>query len=300
MSSTSCNLRNIANIIPKPYAHWVGDGFHVVPVFNNLAFTNSISPFLMFDYGFPKYFEPTKRRLGVGVHPHRGFETVTIAFQGEVEHGDSQGNKGVIKSGDVQWMTAGRGIVHEEFHSKEFATTGGTLEMAQLWVNLPSKYKMSPPKYQPIIASEIKEIQIDDTQDIGIVRLIAGNYKNQKGPASTFSPINIWDVCLKAGHSFQFEVENDFNCILFPRQGNLIHKGTNDKKTTFEPGSVILLERTSESSYVHVEATNEDTKFLVLSGQPLDEPIAARGPFVMNTQAELNQAMTDYQNDNFL
>lgn len=297
--SSICSIKNLATVIPKPYSHWVGDGFNVIPVFNNLAFTNTVSPFLMFDYGFPKQFEPTTKRRGVGVHPHRGFETVTIAFQGEVEHGDSQGNKGVIKSGDVQWMTAAKGIIHEEFHSREFAQKGGTLEMAQLWVNLPSRFKMTSPKYQAILSSEIKEVNIDDDNDKGTVRVIAGNYHNVQGPASTFSPVNIWDILLKSGQSFQFEVESDFNCMLFSRKGDFIHKDSNDKRTVIEPGAIALLERVEQTSYVYVEAATEDVRLLVLSGKPLDEPIAARGPFVMNTQEELRQAMTDYQNGSF-
>lgn len=256
----------------------------------------------MFDYGFPKHFDPTTRRRGVGTHPHRGFETVTVAFQGEVEHGDSVGNKGVIGSGDVQWMTAAGGIIHEEYHSKEFAKKGGILEMAQLWVNLPAKYKMSKPKYQPITASQITEVKIDENSDIGNVRIIAGSYNNAKGPASTYSPINIWDVSLKKGQYFKFELENDYNCILFSRIGNVMFYGGDNKQTLIEPGETALTERKSHlssSSWVNIQALDEDVKLLVLSGQPLDEPIAARGPFVMNTQEELRQAMSDYQNGKF-
>merc|ERR1719389_698778 len=213
-SSTSCeahnlnkmskSFRSILKIIPQQPKHWVGDGFNVYPVFGQYAFTESLSPWLMFDYATPKNFPPTKKRLGVGQHPHRGFETITIAFQGSVEHKDSTGNSGVIGPGDVQWMTAGRGIVHEEFHSTEFAKTGGTLEMCQIWLNLPAKHKMVDPRYQPILSSEIASSRLFPAApeggatgqpagpDEGEVRVIAGKFHDAAGPAKTWTQVDLW------------------------------------------------------------------------------------------------------------
>jgi len=283
----------IKDIMPAPEPHWVGDGFHVYPVFNDLAFTRHVSPFLMFDYAAPKHFAPTSKHRGVGQHPHRGFETVTIAFQGEVEHGDSTGNTGVIGPGDVQWMTAGRGIVHKEHHSASFAKSGGTFEMCQLWVNLPKRHKMTPPSYQPILGSDVPEVALSaDDLDMaqGKVRVIAGSFRGTRGPARTFTPIDMWDVRLSTvGHEVEFELPAGHNTLIFVRKGS-VRVGEDG---VVSPQGMVQLELAG--TQVRLSALVPDTQLLLLSGEPIDEPIAARGPFVMNTQAELAQAAQDHR-----
>ena len=284
-------MKSISRIIPTTTNHWVGDGFYVKPVFNDMAFTKEISPFLMFDYAAPKEFAPSAKRRGVGVHPHRGFETVTIAFQGEVEHGDNQGNKDIIGPGDVQWMTAGKGIIHEEFISDRMTKSGGVLEMCQLWVNLPKKYKMTNPKYQAIFGKDIPSVSLSG--DAGNVRIIAGSFDEITGAASTWSPVDMWDVNINPSKSFEFMVADGHNTLVFVRKGD---PKVLDK--TMKQESVALLSR--EGKRVKIDAEKDQpAKILILSGEPLDDPIAARGPFVMNTQEELRQAMIDYQSGKF-
>jgi len=264
--------------------HWVGDGFNVRPVFAHLAFTADISPLLMFDYAAPREFAATDEKRGVGPHPHRGFETVTIAFQGEVEHGDSVGNRGVIGPGDVQWMTAASGIVHEEFLSHEFLRRGGTLEMVQLWVNLPAKYKMIAPKYQSILSKEIPVVQLPDNS--GSLRVIAGNYAGIQGAASTYSPVDLWDITLAAGKSVELTAPEGRNAMLFVRKGSMELGGSRAGV-----GDLVLLER--KGSGVSLQA-KEDASLLFMGGEPIAEPIVASGPFVMNTEQEIRLAMMDY------
>lgn len=285
----SCEqMKSLHRVLPKPSPHWVGDGFHVFPVFADLAFSKSISPFLMFDHGAPKYFEPTKRKLGVGQHPHRGFETVTIAYEGEVEHGDSVGNKGVIRQGDCQWMTAAAGIIHEEFHSREFAKKGGMFEMAQLWVNLPAKYKMIPPRYQPLRNNDIPRVELPD--GAGTVKLYAGELAGTKGSANTFTPVNVWDVTIpKTGQPVKIPIPADHNTLLFVRQGTI---RVQDKEMV----SAQVAHFNMDGDHIEVENTGDaPADLLVLSGVPIDEPIAARGPFVMNTPEEIQQANVDFR-----
>lgn len=304
----------------KPPKHWVGDGFNVYPVFANKAFTNDLSPFLMFDYGAPKHFPPTKKRLGVGQHPHRGFETVTVAFQGEVEHADNKGNRGIIGPGDVQWMTAGKGIIHEEFHSTSFANTGGVLEMCQLWVNLPSTKKMTKPRYQAILADTITSAALvatplqhntesaptsaaasvaaasdvsSSTETDGIVRIIAGNFGDVKGPALTFTPVTVLDVSVQnTTKSFDFAFPESYNVIVFVRDG-----GVQIGNKVLGPQDVAVMNRSG--SILTLKATSPATKILVLAGEPLNEPIVQHGPMCMNTQKEIQQAMSDFQNGKF-
>ena len=266
-------------------SHWVGDGFNVRPIFAQLAFTQDISPFLMFDYAAPRLFEATHEKRGVGPHPHRGFETVTIAFQGEIEHGDSVGNRGVIGPDDVQWMTAASGIIHEEFLSREFLQRGGTLEMAQLWVNLPAKYKMTEPKYQPILSRDIPVIPLPDNG--GLVRVIAGEFAGVQGVASTYSPVNLWDITLNAGKTVEVIVPEGHNTMLFVRQGRISMGGS-----VIGAADLALLER--EGTRIKLQA-QEDTSMLLMGGEPIAEPIVASGPFVMNTEQEIRRAMMDYQ-----
>lgn len=298
-------LRPLKQILPQTPRHWVGDGFHVHPVFASKAFTEELSPFLMFDYAPPTHFDPGHPR-GVGRHPHRGFETVTVAFQGEIEHKDSTGNSDIIKAGDVQWMTAGRGIIHQEYFSDAFSKSGGVLEMCQLWVNLPAKDKMVKPGYQPILEKDIPSVdlfslEVDGTcstdEAVGKVRVIAGSFQGTRGPASTFSPVELWDVILsKSNHIVDLPFPEDYNCIVFVRRGKARILGDNSANEV-GPQSVALMEK--RGGVIRVSADENDTSLLVMGGMPLNEPIAARGPFVMNTSAEIAQASRDYQSGNF-
>jgi len=301
----STRLRSIARVLPAPRSHWVGDGFKVKPVFADMAFTQAVSPFLMFDFAEPKRFPPTEKKLGVGQHPHRGFETVTIAFKGEVEHGDSRGNRGVIGEGDVQWMTAASGIIHEEFHSRKFAQSGGVFSMAQIWVNLPKKDKMTTPRYQPILKKQIKEVTLNDGG--AVVRVIAGVCEGQKGPAKTFTELNMWDVSAEKDKTIDLRIPSSHNAILFVREGNVkIHHVESDQEkiANLRQSQVALFppsgsdEADEDGSYsltsIRLSAYDGDAKVLLLSGVPIDEPIAARGPFVMNTHDELDQAWADF------
>jgi len=293
-------FKRVGKIMPAPPKHWVGNGFNVYPVFSHLAFSEALSPWLMFDYAAPKHFEATKQRLGVGQHPHRGFETITIAFQGGVEHADSVGNRDVIGPGDVQWMTAGRGIIHEEFHSTEFAKTGGTFEMCQLWLNLPKKHKMVAPKYQPILAKSIPEVPVEAEGEAecganpATVRVIAGDFRGTKGPASTFSPVELWDVSLpQTGKPIVLSLPDGHTGIVFVRRG-AIAIGAEGAEERVGPQGVALLEGAGSS--LRLVAKEAGTQLLMLGGQPLDEPIAAQGPFVMNTRKEIMEANMDFQN----
>lgn len=279
-------MKKIKKLLRAPRrGHWVGDGFPVRAVFADAAFTQEISPFLMFDYGGPHDFTPTETRRGVGPHPHRGFETVTIAFQGEIEHADSVGNKDVIGPGDVQWMTAASGIIHEEMHSENFSRHGGILEMAQLWVNLPAKSKMDSPHYQPILSAKIPVHQLND--ESGSVRVIAGNFSGTQGTASTHTPINLWDMHIHAGKTVNFTVPAGHNTMLFIRTGRLVLN-----EEILSAADLVIMEQNEQQ--VQLRAL-EDCNLLLMGGEPINEPIAAHGPFVMNTDQEIRQAIMDYQ-----
>lgn len=279
-------MKRIKTILPSTARnHWVGDGFKVRPIFAQLAFKQEISPFLMFDYAAPLAFAATEEKRGVGPHPHRGFETVTIALQGEVEHGDSVGNRGVIGPGDVQWMTAASGIIHEEFLSRDFLKRGGVLEMVQLWVNLPAKDKMVAPKYQSILSRDIPVVQLPVNS--GTVRVIAGNFSGTKGAASTFSPVNLWEIRLAAGKQVALSVPEGDTAMLFLLQGKI-----SAGNAAIAAGDLALLEREGTSIALQVA---EDSHLLLMGGEPIAEPIVASGPFVMNTEQEIRGAMMDYQ-----
>jgi redox-sensitive bicupin YhaK (pirin superfamily) len=266
--------------------HWVGDGFPVRSIFSYDELGEKLSPFLLLDYAGPASFPPTEHRLGVGEHPHRGFETVTIVYQGEVEHRDSSGGGGKIGPGDVQWMTAASGIVHEEFHGAEFAKQGGLFEMIQLWVNLPQKDKQVPPGYQGITNAQIPRVELP--QGAGSVRVIAGQYEGASGPAHTFSAMNVWDVRINTQHRMEFQAPSGHTTALFVLKGRIRLPGGE----LVGEAELAVLER--DGDQVAVEAL-EDTTLLFLSGKPLNEPIVGRGPFVMNTEAEIRQAFLDYQ-----
>ncbi|MGH8617062.1 MAG: pirin family protein [Burkholderiales bacterium] len=267
--------------------HWVGDGFPVRSVFSYHDRAAELSPFLLLDYAGPATFPPTTQRKGVGEHPHRGFETVTIVYDGEVEHRDSSGGGGIIGPGDVQWMTAAGGLVHEEFHGPAFAKKGGAFEMIQLWVNLRAKDKMAQPGYQGITNAQIPRVALPE--DAGAVRVIAGDYEGNKGPARTFSPVNLWDVRLNAGKRVAFKVPAGYTTAVFVMSGQVTLAGGE----TVGEAELAVLERAGEA--FSLEAT-ENTKLMILNGEPFNEPVVGHGPFVMNTRAEIVQAMSDYQN----
>lgn len=266
--------------------HMVGDGFPVRNMIPGAGVDEQLSPFLLLDYMGPENFPPTERQLGVGEHPHRGFETVTIMYQGKVAHRDSTGSGGVIGPGDVQWMTAASGIVHEELHEKEFAAHGGTLEGIQLWVNLPKSFKMSKPGYQTLVSDEIPTVDLGG--GAGQLRVIAGEFRGINGPAKTFSPVHLYDLRLKAGHQTELTLPEEFNTSAFVLRGQVMINGSQ----TAKEAELALFGHTGER--VVLEAKDNAT-ILVLSGEPIREPIARYGPFVMNTQDELVQAVNDYR-----
>jgi hypothetical protein len=277
-------MKKVISIHRGPPAHWVGDGFHVRSLFSYDGQARSVSPFLLLDYGAPEEFAPSGQRRGVGEHPHRGFETVTIAYQGGVEHRDSAGNHGTIGPGDVQWMTAASGIVHEEWHEREFTRRGGTMEMAQLWVNLPAKYKMAAPAYQDIRSAQIPVVDVGTGSS---VRVIAGEFRGAKGPARTFTPINVWDARLKAGGRVELDLPDGHTALLAVLRGKVSINGDESAG----PAELAILERAG--TRVVLEA-GEDATVLVLNGEPIDEPLVGYGPFVMNTHDEIRQAFSDF------
>ena len=283
-------MKKIVGLTSAPKQHWVGDGFPVRSMFSYDSHGREMSPFLLLDYAAPTQFTPAARRRGVGVHPHRGFETVTIVYQGELEHRDSTGSGGRIGPGDVQWMTAASGILHEEFHSQAFTETGGTMEMVQLWVNLPARDKLSAPRYQTILNGDIPVVPLPD--DAGRVRVIAGEVGGQRGPAQTFTPVNVWDVRLHPGKKASFSVANGHTLALIVLRGTIM---VNDEQIARE-AQMVLLDRAG--SDVSIEANNDAT-VLLLSGEPIDEPIVGYGPFVMNTEAEIGEAIEDFNRGRF-
>jgi redox-sensitive bicupin YhaK (pirin superfamily) len=283
-------MKKVIAIQSPPKRHWVGDGFPVRSLFSyNSGSLSRMSPFLVLDYAGPALFESADQPRGVGEHPHRGFETVTIVYQGEVEHRDSTGKGGVIGAGDVQWMTAGSGILHEEFHSESFSQSGGMLEMVQLWVNLPTEHKMTTPKYQAILNQDIPEIELP--KNAGTVRVIAGSYGDVSGPADTFSPMSVLDICLDPGQS-RINVPAGWNTLLVVLRGKV---KINDDRLA-EEAQLVVLDRVGE--YLDIEAS-DDAKLLLLTGEPINEPVVGYGPFVMNTQEEIYRAMADYKSGKF-
>jgi len=283
-------MRKILSTSSAPGEHWVGDGFPVRTLLSHHEHGRDISPFIMLDYAGPAMFEPTTTRRGVGQHPHKGFETVTIVYQGEVEHRDSTGAGGVIGPGDVQWMTAAAGIVHEEYHAPAFAKTGGDFEMVQLWVNLPAKDKQAKPGYQTLLNANIPTFKLPDSA--GSLRVIAGNYDAVEGPARTFTPVNIWDLRLNRDKAVALDVPEGHTVSVLTLSGTVEVNG----EAVARKAQTVLLSR--EGGGVTIEA-NGDAKLLVLTGAPIDEPVAAHGPFVMNTVGEIKQAMLDFQSGKF-
>ncbi len=285
--------KNIEKIIKPPAPHFVGNGFRVhgfIPGVPELSMRR-MDPFLILDYNSTYYFPPSDEPRGVGVHPHKGFETVTLAYKGSVAHHDSSGGGGVIHEGDVQWMTAGNGILHKEYHEENFTKNGGDFQMVQLWVNLPAKDKTHPPKYQSITAEEIKKHILDN--DNGVVEVVAGEYKNTKGAASTFTSVNLFNANLKKGGKADFSFPEEFTTALLVLEGEIL---VNNKKNV-KTDHLVLFENEGED--FSIQAVNENALVLVLSGKPLREPIAAHGPFVMNSKKEVLQAFEDFNMGKF-
>ena len=279
-------LKNVSKIHRSSAAHWVGDGFPVRSVFDYNGLGRELSPFLLLDYAPPHEFAPTEAKRGVGGHPHKGFETVTIVYQGELAHRDSSGGGGTIGPGDVQWMTAGNGILHEEFHSPAFSKKGGTLQMLQLWVNLRAQDKSAKPNYQTLVQADIPTVALPNGR--GAVRVIAGEFAGRRGPAKTFTPINVWDAQVSAGEAVELSVPDGHTTTLILLSGELDLRSTERAGE----GDLVILERSGEAIQFQVMT---DSKFVLLSGEPINEPIFGQGPFVMNSRSEIQQAFAEFQ-----
>ena len=285
-------MKRLLGIQGNDQGHWVGDGFPVRTLFFYQQLGKEMSPFLMLDLAGPAEFPATTERKGVGTHPHRGFETVTIVYDGEVSHKDSTGQGGTIGPGDVQWMTAGSGILHQEFHSDDFAKQGGVLQMVQLWVNLPAKHKMTAPAYQAILSKSIPEIKLSNTS--GSIRVIAGQYEGHMGPAKTFTPMNVFDIRLKKGEELVLPAADGWNTSVVVLRGALETAG--DHGVIAKDAKMLMFSQDGQD--IKIKAL-EDSVALLLSGEPIDEPIVGHGPFVMNTRQEIDQAISDFNRGAF-
>jgi len=281
-------MKSLDTILRNDAGHWVGDGFPVRSLFSYHGDTKAISPFLLFDYAGPWNFEPTSGQpRGVGEHPHRGFETVTIVYDGEVSHRDNAGGGGTIGSGEVQWMTAGSGVLHEEFHSPGFSKSGGPFRMVQLWVNLPAKDKMTPPAYQAITRNMIPEVALEG----GRARIIAGELGGTKGPARTFTPVNLWDVRLDADAEIILPLPDGHNAMVAVLSGHVTIDGSG-------VGEAEIARLSVDGQEVTIRADG-DAVLLIMTGEPIDEPVFGHGPFVMNTEGEIRQAIADFNSGRF-
>jgi quercetin 2,3-dioxygenase len=283
-------MKTLSGLYHSPPGHWVGDGFPVRTLFSYGRMGAALSPFLLLDYAAPTHFEPASRPRGVGEHPHRGFETVTIVFSGEVAHRDSAGNGGTIGPGDVQWMTAASGLMHEEFHSAAFTRSGGRFEVAQLWVNLPAARKSDPPRYQTILATAIPEVEL--SAGTGGLRVIAGEFASARGPAVTCTPLNVYELRLAAGATVELPVRDGWNAVVALLRGGLGVGGEH----VMSDADVAVFSRTGSDLQL---TARSDSLALVLTGEPIDEPIMGYGPFVMNTRREIEQAFEDLQAGRF-
>ena len=281
-------MKKLIDILRSNGGHWVGDGFPVRSLFSYQRNPEAISPFLLFDYAGPHQFDPSPRPRGVGQHPHRGFETVTIVYDGEVSHKDSTGSGGTIGPGDVQWMTAGGGIIHEEFHSTGFTRTGGPFRMVQLWVNLPASDKMAKPGYQAITSADIPTVGLEG----GKARIIAGELDGVRGPARTFTPVNLWDVRLDADTEVSLPLPAGHNAMIAVLSGHVTVGETG-------VGEAEIARFSTDGEGVTLRADG-DSMLLVMTGEPIDEPVFGYGPFVMNSEAEIRQAVDDFNSGRFL
>ncbi|MEF8765441.1 pirin family protein [Stenotrophomonas sp. A3_2] len=283
-------MKRVTGTYSAPRPHWVGDGFPARSMFSYNTHGQHLSPFLLLDYAGPYTFAPSDTPRGVGQHPHRGFETVTIVYEGEVAHRDSTGAGGTIGPGDVQWMTAASGILHEEFHTPEFSRRGGTLDMVQLWVNLPAQDKMGAPGYQTLLDAQIPSVELPD--GAGRVRVIAGRFDNHAGPARTHTPMDVWDIRLRQGHHAELPVADGRTLALVVLKGTVrINSGQ-----PVGEAQLVTFDRSGEDVFVDADS---DATVLLLSGEPIDEPVVGYGPFVMNSQAEIAQAVNDFNSGRF-
>ncbi len=287
------HTKTVETILPEQPPHWVGDGFPVRSVFSPGAMTPRLSPFILLDYAEPRRFEPSREPRGVGPHPHRGFETVTVVYDGELVHRDSVGNSGDIGPGDVQWMTAASGLLHEEMHSPGFTERGGMLEMAQLWVNLPAAAKRMEPRYQTLRKADIPSVPLAD--GAGAARLIAGSLGDARGAATTVTPVILWDARLSQGAVSRLPVPAGFTLAIFVRSGRLL-LGEGAPAQAVDARRLALLDRPGADAVVRAES---DSAFLVLGGQPINEPVVSHGPFVMNTDEEVAAAIHDFRSGRF-
>jgi len=284
------NIKKVEKIVAPPPTHWVGDGFNVHGFFPNGPLTGErMSPFFLLDYNAKEDFPPREEPFGVGPHPHRGFETVTIAYKGKLAHHDSRGGGGVIGEGDVQWMTAGSGLLHKEYHEQEYNRKGGAFQVVQLWVNLPAKYKMTEPKYQAITNAEMGRVKLSKG---GEAEIIAGEFNGVKGPATTFSPVHLYNLKPKAGETIELSFPSGYTTAMLAIEGSATINGSEKLRTNH----LALFESDGES--IEIEAA-ENSILLVMSGEPLNEPIAQYGPFLMNTQYEIAEAIDDYRSGKF-
>lgn len=283
-------MKKVQGVYHSPDRHWVGDGFPVHQMFSYSGIGQQLNPFILLDYGAPYKFEPADTPRGVGAHPHRGFETVTIVFDGEVTHRDTHGGGGTIGAGDVQWMTAGSGLLHEEFHSPAYTARGGDFHMVQLWVNLPAKHKMTQPRYQAILNNDIPQVALPN--NAGSVRVIAGEYAGKHGAASTFTPMNVWDIHLNANADASLQLPQGWASGMVVLSGTL---QVNDS-TAAQSATLVVFDKAGEHIKLHA---NTDAHVLMLSGEPIDEPVVGYGPFVMNTHDEINQAVADLRAGKF-
>lgn len=278
-------MKQLHRITRTAQSHWVGDGFPVRTLFSYNTPDAEVSPFLLLDYAGPAEFPPASQPRGVGLHPHRGFETVTILYQGEVEHHDTAGHGGLIGPGDVQWMTAAKGLRHEEMHSTAFTRRGGIFEAVQLWVNLPARHKMDAPHYQPIVNAQIPMVKLDEKGSI--IRVIAGDCRGVKGPAKTYTPVNLWDLRLSAGQTVKLDLPEVYTTLLFALRGSV----DINNSATLNDAELAFFERNGNAISL---TARKDTVLLVMNGEPIDEPIVGYGPFVMNTEEEIRQAIADF------
>ncbi len=284
------NYRGVEGVLSPTNTHMVGNGFQVMNYFpNGKGFQERMSPFFLLDFNAEVNFPPSELSRGVGVHPHRGIETITFAYKGGVEHHDSKGNHGIINKGDIQWMTAGGGVLHKEYHEKNFDKNGGAFEMVQLWINLPKKHKMTPAKYQSIPHQTKPKHTLDG--NMGVVHVVAGEYQGVKGIASTFSPVHMYDMHLNPGADFKFHLPAGYNSGILVVDGDINVNGHDAPENHY-------VQLKNEAGDIHIKASNKTT-LLVLSGEPLNEPFVGYGPFVMNTEAEIHQAIEDYNQGKF-
>jgi len=283
-------MKRVTGTYSAPRPHWVGDGFPARSLFSYNTHGQHLSPFLLLDYAGPYTFAPSDTPRGVGQHPHRGFETVTIVYEGEVAHRDSTGAGGTIGPGDVQWMTAASGILHEEFHTPEFSRRGGTLDMVQLWVNLPAQDKMGAPGYQTLLDAQIPSVELPD--GAGRVRVIAGRFDNHAGPARTHTPMDVWDIRLRQGHHAELPVADGRTLALVVLKGSVRINGG----PPVGEAQLVTFDRAGTDVFVDADS---DATVLLLSGEPIDEPVVGYGPFVMNSQAEIAQAVNDFNSGRF-